>query len=131
MEQPENICPTGSCDLSKSPITAVLVDANGNLIKSSNVSTKIENLTNGSAKATKIEENETVQQKEVTLNPETTLRFQVRRMKPDDVNQVLDLWKMYELYEGKYTIQTFMTIDPDGFYVAEDLDTGRVVNNFY
>lgn len=53
-----------------------------------------------------------------------TPAYRVRPMQLSDVNAVLDLWKTYELYEGKHTIQTFMALDPQGFWVAEEQQTG-------
>ena len=44
----------------------------------------------------------------------------------DDVDEVLDIWKEIGLYEGKHSIQTFKVIDPHAFYVAVNLDDGKL-----
>ncbi|RWS05389.1 hypothetical protein B4U79_16240 [Dinothrombium tinctorium] len=46
----------------------------------------------------------------------------LRKLIESDVPQILDIWRENNLYEGLYTIQTFATCDPDGFYVAYDLN---------
>lgn len=60
------------------------------------------------------------------LDPPTP-DYVIRRMQLQDIKAVLDLWERYELYEGKHTIQTFMQIDPEGFYVAVDKNNGKFI----
>lgn len=60
-----------------------------------------------------------------TVAGQPPLAYEIRRMRVQDVPQVLDLWKLNELYEGKHTIQTYMQIDPEGFCVAVDRATGK------
>ena len=132
MDQQKTFCPSdcyGSTDLIA---TTALLDANDNILSSSDKKIAIENCTNGS---TTVVESFGAEQKEISIkshsiqasSPATTPQYQVRQMRPEDVDQVLNLWKIYQLYEGKHTIQTFMAIDPDGFYVAEDLNTGIMI----
>lgn len=53
-------------------------------------------------------------------------RYEIRLMRDDDIDEVLDIWKEIGLYEGKHSIQTFKTIDPKGFYVAVNLEDGKL-----
>ena len=50
----------------------------------------------------------------------------VRRMKEEDVDQVLKLWTEIGLHEGTQTIQSFMSVDPEGFAVAVDKQSGKI-----
>lgn len=51
--------------------------------------------------------------------------YKLRLMKLEDVPEVLDVWKSIGLHEGTHTIQSFMSVDPEGFIVAEDEETGK------
>ena len=56
--------------------------------------------------------------------------YKIRRMRPGDVLQVLDIWAQNDLHEGVGTIQSFMTADPDGFVVAAEIeDNGKSIVN--
>ena len=50
-------------------------------------------------------------------------------MKVEDIAEVLDIWKSIGLYEETRTIQSFMSVDPEGFIVAEDEETGKCFNS--
>ena len=49
-------------------------------------------------------------------------------MRLEDIAEVLDVWKSIGLHEGTCTIQSFMSVDPEGFIVAEDEETGKCFN---
>lgn len=57
----------------------------------------------------------------VTTN-DNQIRFQVRQMKVDDVEAVLEIWALNNLHEGTNTIQSFMVQDSEGFVVAVEMD---------
>lgn len=50
------------------------------------------------------------------------IRFQIRQMKVDDIEAVLEIWALNNLHEGTNTIQSFMVQDSEGFVVAVELD---------
>ena len=56
--------------------------------------------------------------------------YKLRLMKLQDIPEVLDVWKSIGLHEGTCTIQSFMSVDPEGFIVAEDEETGKWYNKF-
>ena len=58
--------------------------------------------------------------------PLPTPSVAVRRMKEEDVDQVLKLWTEIGLHEGTQTIQSFMSVDPEGFAVAVDKQSGKI-----
>ena len=45
-------------------------------------------------------------------------------MTEEDVPQVLQIWGDNNLHEGTYTIQSFLRVDPEGFVVAVEDETG-------
>lgn len=45
-------------------------------------------------------------------------KFHIRYMETWDVPEVLEVWKEIGLYEGTHTIDSFLKIDPKGFFVA-------------
>lgn len=48
----------------------------------------------------------------------------IRLMKEEDISQVLEIWRLIGLHEGTQTIQSFMKVDPEGFAVAVNEETG-------
>lgn len=52
----------------------------------------------------------------------TRPHYRIRRMKPEDVPGVLEIWALNDLHEGTGTIQSFMAQDPDGFVVAVEVE---------
>lgn len=48
--------------------------------------------------------------------------YRIRRMRPEDVPAVLEIWAANDLHEGLHTIQSFMSVDPDGFVVAVEVE---------
>lgn len=50
-------------------------------------------------------------------------RFLIRQMKPSDIEPVLALWAQIGLHEGTHTIQSFASVDPQGFYVTVMMST--------
>jgi len=46
-------------------------------------------------------------------------------MKLSDVPEVLEIWKEVGLYEGTHSIDSFLEVDPNGFYVAINDDNGK------
>lgn len=46
--------------------------------------------------------------------------FEIRKMEPKDVDQVLQIWRVIGLHEGTRTIHSFMAVDAEGFVVAVD-----------
>lgn len=57
-----------------------------------------------------------------SLGNQPVPKFRVRRMRVDDVPQVLQIWADNGLHEGTHTIQSFMQVDPAGFIVAVQVD---------
>lgn len=49
-------------------------------------------------------------------------QFRIRRMHETDVSQVLEIWAENNLHEGTGTIQSFLRVDPNGFYVAVEME---------
>lgn len=52
-------------------------------------------------------------------------QYKLRLMREEDVPEALDVWRSIGLHEGTCTIQSFMSVDPEGFIVAEDEETGE------
>lgn len=50
----------------------------------------------------------------------------IRLMHENDVPRVLDIWRQIGLHEGLETIQSFMQVDPQGFYVCVNQQTGKI-----
>ena len=77
---------------------------------------------------------DTVKQEDTTVILSTGItpdgiKYHVRRMKFEDIDEVLKVWKEIGLYEGTNTIQSFLTIDPEGFYVAVNEKDGKLIDN--
>lgn len=53
-------------------------------------------------------------------------KYYIRNMTSDDVQQVLEIWRENGLHEGTHTIQSFLKVDPKGFIVAVDEETGML-----
>lgn len=49
-------------------------------------------------------------------------KFFVRQMTPADFDQSLEIFASHGLFEARGTLNSFYTVDPDGFYVAESLE---------
>lgn len=54
------------------------------------------------------------------------LKYHIRVMTEDDVQQVLRIWRDNNLHEGTHTIQSFLKVDPEGVIVAVDDETGQL-----
>ncbi|KAM7302249.1 hypothetical protein ISCGN_017766 [Ixodes scapularis] len=59
----------------------------------------------------------------------------IRNMMPDDIGQVLDMWKEQDWSRDRDFLSIFYQVDPDGFFVAVDTRTGKwlsdvVMTNF-
>lgn len=52
----------------------------------------------------------------------TMPKYRIRRMRMEDVEEVLKIWAENDLHEGIDTIQSFMRADPHGFVVAVQVD---------
>jgi len=53
--------------------------------------------------------------------------FQVRQMTEDDFKQVVNLWTELDIAVYKSLMPTFYSIDPNGFYVAVNLEDDKVI----
>jgi len=51
--------------------------------------------------------------------------FKVRQMRVDDVENVLNLEKTLDWQIGNYENQVMMKVDAEGFFVAQDNETGN------
>ena len=49
-------------------------------------------------------------------------------MTEEDVPQVLQIWGDNNLHEGTHTIQSFLRVDPEGFVVAVEDETGIIIS---
>lgn len=47
-----------------------------------------------------------------------TLVYSVRKMKEEDIPQVVDIWKETGLAEGAHCVESWFGFDPEGFFVA-------------
>lgn len=52
--------------------------------------------------------------------------FHIRNMTRKDIPQVLTVWSQHGLDEAVETVETFLTLDPGAFFVAEIDDSGRL-----
>lgn len=48
-------------------------------------------------------------------------------MKCEDINTCLDIWRENGLNEGYLTVVSSFKADPEGFYVAIDDETGKLI----
>lgn len=46
-------------------------------------------------------------------------------MRHDDIERCLEIWRQVELTEAHLTVASTLTVDPDGFYVAELESSGK------
>lgn len=69
------------------------------------------------------EEVKTELEKSVILPPP----HHIRRMVKWDVPEVLEVWKEIGLHEGTHTIESFLEVDPQGFYVAVSDENGMMI----
>jgi ribosomal protein S18 acetylase RimI-like enzyme len=53
-------------------------------------------------------------------------KHHIRNMTDNDVQQVLNIWGENGLHEGTHTIQSFLKVDPNGFIVAVDDESGML-----
>jgi hypothetical protein len=53
-------------------------------------------------------------------------KYHIRNMTDNDVQQVLKIWGENGLHEGTHTIQSFLKVDPNGFIVAVDDESGML-----
>ncbi|XP_074602111.1 uncharacterized protein LOC141855837 [Brevipalpus obovatus] len=53
--------------------------------------------------------------------------YHVRCMEMSDVPEALEVWKEVGLYEGLHTIESFLQVDPEGFFVAVRNNDGLVI----
>lgn len=52
------------------------------------------------------------------------LNYIVRNMTQTDLDGVRELWSMVNFVLFKYANEVFQQIDPEGFFVAEEVGTG-------
>lgn len=52
------------------------------------------------------------------------IKWTVRPMRKDDINECLEIWSKVELVEAYNTVSAGLAADPEGFYVAELKDSG-------
>lgn len=55
--------------------------------------------------------------------------LQIRNMMPDDIGQVLDMWKEQGWNRDRDILSIFYQVDPDGFFVAVDTRTGKLLSD--
>lgn len=53
--------------------------------------------------------------------------LQIRNMKSDEILQAVDIWREQGLEQGMNNVSIFYQVDPEGFFVAVDTRTGKVV----
>ncbi len=51
--------------------------------------------------------------------------FKVRQIRINDVENVINLSRVLKWQIGKYQYQVMMKVDPEGFFIAEDDETGN------
>ena len=49
----------------------------------------------------------------------------IRQMEEKDIPEVAEVWRLIGLHEGIETIRSFMQVDPQGFAVAVNQETGK------
>lgn len=57
--------------------------------------------------------------------------FKVRPMRYSDIDKCLEIWSRVELTEAYQTVVSSLSDDPDGFYVAELNETGKLFMGYY
>jgi hypothetical protein len=54
--------------------------------------------------------------------------FIIRELKLDDCEQVRNIWTEVKFVIAKYINEVMMKIDPKGFFVAQDIETGKIID---
>lgn len=52
--------------------------------------------------------------------------YQVRLMTHEDIDKCLILWRSHDFFEDKQTVVCAMKLNPEGFFVAEHKETGKL-----
>lgn len=58
---------------------------------------------------------------------QTDIKWIIRPMRQEDIDQCLSIWSKVELTEGHQTVSSTLASDPAGFYVAELESSGEVI----
>jgi len=53
--------------------------------------------------------------------------FIIRELKLDDCEEVRNIWTEVEFVIAKYINEVMMKIDPKGIFVAQDIETGKII----
>ena len=63
------------------------------------------------------------------MSHKSDVKYIVRRMKLSDCEEVRQIWNKLNFMGSKYDNQNMMKVDPQGFFVAQQLSTGNTLTN--